>query len=79
MIENRLVGVLNFVNPGSISLIDIKQLYNQYHGITDGYDICEPDSRSCPLLDTSRISNYKVESIRDAIIKILRGVPRRTT
>lgn len=52
------VGILNFVNPGIINLVDIKRKYNKINNITDKFEIIENSDKSIPILDTSLIEKY---------------------
>tara|TARA_Y100000389_G_C17470338_1_gene529934 strand:+ start:1507 stop:2757 length:1251 start_codon:yes stop_codon:yes gene_type:complete len=67
IIENRETGIFNFVNPGTINLIDIKKSYNKKHNIEDTFSIIENKDRPCPLLDTQRIEKYQAKDIEESI------------
>jgi dTDP-4-dehydrorhamnose reductase len=71
IIEKNQLGVLNFVNPGIANLVEIKKLYNKSKNIEEEFDIIEDNNRSCPILDTSIIENYKPDNIYEALIKII--------
>jgi 3,5-epimerase/4-reductase len=71
IVENKEVGVLNFVNPGTINLIDIKKMYNKAHNIDNDFSVTENKDRPCPILDTKKIQKYDPECIQYAILTAL--------
>ena len=72
IIENKEIGVFNFVNPDTINLITIKKTYNTYKHITESFDIIvDNNSRPCPILNTSRIEKYKPMNIMTSLIMCL--------
>ena len=69
IIENKEIGIFNFVNPGVANLVQIKKMYNKSKKITDKFNIIEDNTRVCPVLNTTRIEKYNVVDIQNAIIK----------
>jgi len=67
MICNNEVGICNLVNEGSISLLNIMKIYNNYK--THSYDIAEVISpnRSYSKLSIGKLKKYNVMNISDAI------------
>ena len=74
IIESGHTGILNFVNPGKINLIDIKTKFNSVKNINKKFEIIENTNRPCPLLDTTLIQKYNpiniIESLNICIKKI---------
>ena len=71
IIENKEIGIFNFVNPGVANLVQIKKMYNKSKKITDKFNIIEDNDKSCPILDTTRIEKYNVVDIQNATKKII--------
>ena len=71
IIENKEHGIMNFVNPGIINLVDIKEKYNNIHNISKNYENVNINYRHPVLLDTSKIEKYNAENINISIEKIL--------
>ena len=72
IIENKETGIFNFVNPGTINLIEIKKTYNKINNIDEDFSIIQNKDRPCPILFTKKIEKYNALSIQDSIIKILK-------
>jgi hydrogenase maturation factor len=70
IVENKEIGIMNFVNPGTISLVDIKKKYNIINNINNNYEIIITDRPSI-ILDTTRIEKYHPENINSSIENIL--------
>jgi dTDP-4-dehydrorhamnose 3,5-epimerase-like enzyme/dTDP-4-dehydrorhamnose reductase len=66
IIETKQVGILNFVNKGSINLIDIKRIFNQPFEIIKS-------NRSSIILDTTKLERLIGSPLSDinTIIKLL--------
>jgi 3,5-epimerase/4-reductase len=71
IIENGETGIFNFINPGTINLIDIKKLFNKKNNIENNFEIIENKDRPCPILDSKRIEKYNAQNIGQSIKKIL--------
>lgn len=71
IVESNEVGILNFVNPGIINLVDIKRKYNKINNITDKFEIIENSDKSIPILDTSLIEKYNPENINTSLDKCI--------
>lgn len=71
IIENNEIGIMNFVNPEIISLVDIKKKYNNINNINNNYKVINLDYRYPIILDTSKIKKYNPENIFDSLKKIL--------
>ena len=71
IIEHKEIGIMNFVNPGTISLVNIKNKYNIIKNISDKYEIMDIDYRPSIILNTTRIENYNPETINDSIESVL--------
>jgi len=71
IIENREFGIINFVNPGTISLVDIKEEYNTINNISRNYEIVEINYKPAIILNTSKIEKYNPENIIVSVKKIL--------
>ena len=71
IIENNEIGVLNFINPGTINLVDIKKMYNKKHNIENTFSIIENKDRPCPILDSTRIEKYQPKYIKESINLII--------
>ncbi len=71
IIENKEGGIMNFVNPGTISLVDIKEKYNNIHNISINYERVNINYRPVVVLDTLKIEKYNPENINVSIEKIL--------
>jgi dTDP-4-dehydrorhamnose 3,5-epimerase-like enzyme/dTDP-4-dehydrorhamnose reductase len=67
IIEDNANGIMNFVNPGVINLIHIKNKYNTRNNISNKFEPIEPNERPCPILDTSNINKYNPLNIHDSI------------
>jgi dTDP-4-dehydrorhamnose 3,5-epimerase-like enzyme/dTDP-4-dehydrorhamnose reductase len=67
MIETNENGICNFINPGSIKLADILNIYNNFKD--HQFNIIEPlnNNRSIPLLECNKLNKYNPMFIRDAI------------
>jgi hypothetical protein len=73
MIENNEVGICNFVNPGSIKLLEILEIYNKYNEnnphtfnvVTRGANADNRRSYSC--LQTNKLNKYNPKDIKTAI------------
>uniref|UniRef100_A0A6C0HHE5 NAD-dependent epimerase/dehydratase domain-containing protein n=1 Tax=viral metagenome TaxID=1070528 RepID=A0A6C0HHE5_9ZZZZ len=71
IVENKEIGIMNFVNPGTISLVDIKKKYNIINNINNNYEILNHAIRPSIILDTTRIEKYHPENINISIENIL--------
>ncbi len=71
IIENREFGIINFVNPGTISLVDIKEEYNTINNISKNYEIVDINYKPAIILNTSKIEKYNPENIIVSVKKIL--------
>ena len=71
IIENREFGIINFVNPGTISLVDIKEEYNTINNISRNYEIVDINYKPAIILNTSKIEKYNPENIIVSVKKIL--------
>lgn len=71
IIENREFGIINFVNPGTISLVDIKEEYNTINNISMNYEIVDINYKPAIRLNTSKIEKYNPENIIVSVKKIL--------
>jgi dTDP-4-dehydrorhamnose 3,5-epimerase len=71
IIENREFGIINFVNPGTISLVDIKEEYNTINNISMNYEIVDINYKPAIILNTSKIEKYNPENIIVSVKKIL--------
>ena len=71
IIENREFGIINFVNPGTISLVDIKEEYNTINNISRNYEIVDINYKPAIRLNTSKIEKYNPENIIVSVKKIL--------
>lgn len=71
IIENRETGIFNFINPGTINLIDIKKLINKKNNIENNFEIIENKDRPCPILDSKQIEKYHAKNIKESIQFIL--------
>jgi dTDP-4-dehydrorhamnose 3,5-epimerase-like enzyme/dTDP-4-dehydrorhamnose reductase len=71
IIENKEHGIMNFVNPGTINLVDIKEKYNNIHNISKNYESVNINYRHPVVLDTLKIEKYNTENINISIEKIL--------
>jgi 3,5-epimerase/4-reductase len=76
MIENNENGICNFVNPGSIKLIEILEIYNKYNDKNPHvFNIVEPaetnnaigNKRSYSRLKTTMLNKYNPKNIKNAI------------
>ena len=73
IIENNELGVMNFVNPGVINLVEIKKLYNAYNNISCDFEEVSNNNRPTPILDTSKIEKYKPSTICGSIDYIIKN------
>tara|TARA_Y100001954_G_C15717877_1_gene556630 strand:+ start:99 stop:401 length:303 start_codon:yes stop_codon:yes gene_type:complete len=71
IIENGDIGILNFVNPGTTTLLKLKKAYNDSCGNTKKIVINNNPNRSCPILDSTKIEKYNPLSIEESIKNIL--------
>jgi 3,5-epimerase/4-reductase len=67
IIENKEIGIMNFVNPGEINLIDIKTKYNYKNNVYNNFEKIENKDRFYPILDTKRIEKYNPCNINASI------------
>jgi 3,5-epimerase/4-reductase len=67
IIEENTKGIMNFVNPGIINLIDIKKKYNTHNNISNKFETVKTNERPCPILDTCKIQKYNPLNIYDSI------------
>jgi 3,5-epimerase/4-reductase len=73
LIENNEVGIINFVNPKEINLVDIKKKYNSFNNIANNFEIIENNDRSCPILSTAKIEKYNPLNIAESIDHIIQA------
>jgi 3,5-epimerase/4-reductase len=71
IIENKEIGVMNFVNPGVINLINIIKRYNTHNNISNNFQTVENTKRPCPILCTKKIEKYNPSNINDSIDYII--------
>jgi dTDP-4-dehydrorhamnose 3,5-epimerase-like enzyme/dTDP-4-dehydrorhamnose reductase len=71
IIENKEIGIMNFVNPSTISLVDIKKKYNSIKNISNNFETIDYKYRPAIVLDTSRIEKYNPNDIVESIEIIL--------
>ena len=74
IIENGEIGIMNFVNPGTTTLLKLKKAYNDSCGDTKQIVINNNPNRSCPILDSTKIEKYNPISIEESIVEILGGL-----
>lgn len=72
MIENNESGICNFVNPGSIKLFEILEIYNKYNNSNPHiFNIVEinasENKRSYSRLKTNMLNKYNPKEIKSAI------------
>lgn len=79
IIENYETGIINFVNPGIINLVDIKKQYNSMNKIDTPFETMDFNYRHPIVLDTLKLQKYNVLNINDSIIKILHKMAVLTT
>jgi dTDP-4-dehydrorhamnose 3,5-epimerase-like enzyme/dTDP-4-dehydrorhamnose reductase len=71
IIENKEIGIMNFVNTGTINLVDIKKKYNILNNISDNYEVIDINYRPPIILDTTRIEKYNPKNIIESIDQLL--------
>ena len=72
IIENGEIGIMNFVNPGTTTLLKLKKaLFVGGSGDTKKIVINNNPNRSCPILDSTKIEKYNPISIEESIQKLL--------
>lgn len=73
LIEQNVVGVLNFVNPKSINIIELVELYKKYNDNTIIYNTIKIQSTS-GLLDTNKLEKYfpDIKDINTALVDFLK-------
>ena len=71
IIEENTLGIMNFVNPGVINLIDIKSKYNNLNNISNTFEIVENKERPCPILCSKKIEKYNPPNIYKSIDLII--------
>lgn len=72
IIENGEIGIMNFVNPGTTTLLKLKKaLFVGGSGDTKKIVINNNPNRSCPILDSTKIEKYNPISIEESIQKML--------
>lgn len=74
MIENGENGICNFVNPGSITLFEILEIYNKYNhktphifNIVESNNTSSGNKRSYSRLITNMLNKYNPKDIKSAI------------
>jgi dTDP-4-dehydrorhamnose 3,5-epimerase-like enzyme/dTDP-4-dehydrorhamnose reductase len=73
MIENNENGICNFVNPGSIKLFEILEIYNKYNSTNphiftlDKINDTSENKRSYSRLKTTMLNKYNPKNIKDAV------------
>jgi len=69
MIENKEIGICNFINPGSISLSNILNIYNNFNNIINNFNIVEKsnNNRSYSKLKCEKLLKYNPMNIKEAI------------
>jgi 3,5-epimerase/4-reductase len=67
IIESNQKGIVNFVNPGRINLIELKKKYNEVKNINEKFEIIENKDRPCPILDTNIIEKYSPMNIKESL------------
>ena len=74
MIENNENGVCNFVNPGSIKLFEILEIYNTYNdknphtfNIVETNNTSSGNNRSYSRLNTNMLNKYNPKDIKNAL------------
>ena len=67
IIENKEIGIMNFINPGLINLVDIKNKYNNKNNINNKFEIVEKTDRPCPILCSKKIEKYNPPNINESI------------
>ena len=72
IIENKEIGIMNFVTPGVINLIDIKNKYNTLNNNPNIFEIVESNERPCPILCTKKIEKYNPLNIYHSIELIIK-------
>lgn len=63
IIENKEIGIINFVNPGIINLVYIKEKYNIISNDNTYYEIINNSNRPNIILDTTKIEKYNTQKI----------------
>lgn len=71
LIESGENGVLNFVNPGYINLINIKKKINHIKKCDHNFTIFK-NNRPCPLLCTKKMEKYEIDNIEKSIIECIK-------
>lgn len=82
MIENLEVGICNFVNPGSINLVDIMRLYQKKvpHHVFNAVDRIQDSfgkRRSTPRLRVERLLAYQPLYVEDAVRETIENYYRK--
>lgn len=72
MIENNETGVVNFINDGTMNIIEILKIYNKYKNNDKNIlvnDVANKKLRSFSKLTIDKLKKYNVLPVKDAIQK----------